>query len=110
MSEPISNETVGIIPTATTPKEASPDVSVLGAEAASHPSPDHGKAREWQPIETAPKTTKSILVFCSARRNQYTANYRDGEWQHFGGYGALEETPTHWQPLPLPPTTEGEKK
>jgi hypothetical protein len=60
---------------------------------------------EWQPIETAPKSSKAILVHCGDRRNTYAVTWfrlYEG-WAIFGG-GALNEKPTHWMPLPAPPT------
>ena len=64
---------------------------------------------QWQPIETAPKTSKAILVHCAERKNTYTATWvRDeefpwsGKWKHFAG-GFLTEAPSHWMPLPAPP-------
>ncbi|PJL51460.1 hypothetical protein B9Y74_05545 [Stenotrophomonas maltophilia] len=64
------------------------------------------RAPQWQPIESAPKTTRSILVWCPERQNQYMV-YWDrlgaGEWRNFGGCTVLTEVPTHWQPLPAAP-------
>ena len=58
---------------------------------------------EWKPIETAPRTSKAILVWCPERKNIYIVCWFD-EWQHFCGTGrTLNETPTHWMPLPEPP-------
>lgn len=69
---------------------------------------------EWQPIETAPKSSRSILVFCAALRNTYTVTYvvpldesaKRNEaaafWQHTNGR-PLSERPTHWMQLPEPP-------
>ena len=75
---------------------------------------------EWQPIETAPRDGGEILLF------EMTATgpmYRVGYWETHGthiedkrivegwspaddGYlGCIE--PTHWQPLPTTPSTEG---
>lgn len=61
---------------------------------------------EWRTIETAPKTTRSILVWCPERKNQYMVSWDsryEGEWKTFGGYTSLTEQPTHWRPLPEPP-------
>jgi hypothetical protein len=65
---------------------------------------------DWQPIATAPKTSKAILVHCSSRHNTYVASYgkvggflRVDGWRHFGGGGDMMERPTHWMPLPPPP-------
>jgi len=69
-----------------------------------------GGFMEWQPIEAAPKTTKSIMVWCADLRNTYIVSWghldeggNEG-WKHFGGgSNRLRETPTHWMPLPPPP-------
>ena len=68
------------------------------------------KKTQWQPIETAPKTSKAILVYCAHRRNTYTAYYsrkdefvHTSEWRHFGGVGEMAEDPTHWMPIPAGP-------
>lgn len=74
------------------------------------------KDAEWLPIETAPKTSRAILVHCSDRKNTYTACYgkvggflqADG-WRHFGGGGDMTEEPTHWMPLPPPPGIVGKE-
>jgi len=61
-------------------------------------------APSWQPIKTAPKSSKAILVHCGDRRNTYAVTWfrlYEG-WAIFGG-GALNEKPTHWMPLPAPP-------
>jgi len=66
---------------------------------------------EWQPIETAPRTSQSRLVWCPERQNIYVVCWWDNKelspgpgWIHFGsGGGSLTETPTHWMPLPEPP-------
>lgn len=60
---------------------------------------------EWQPIETAPKTTQSRLVWCPDRKNIYAVTWcDDGYWMHWGGStNELTEEPTHWMPLPAPP-------
>ncbi|WP_333627828.1 Lar family restriction alleviation protein [Stenotrophomonas cyclobalanopsidis] len=68
------------------------------------------RAPQWQPIESAPKTTRSILVWCPERQNQYMVSWDDrygGEWRTVGGGTVLTESPTHWQPLPAPPEVEG---
>lgn len=68
--------------------------------------------QQWQPIETAPHDNAAKLVWCPERQNTYIAVwqigiYEDFEpgWGHFGTSGEwLRETPTHWMPLPEPPT------
>lgn len=70
----------------------------------------------WMPIESAPKDGTEYLGY-DAKRNKFdvcvfidspyvghTAAQSDGEY----GAGPDEfETPTHWQPLPPPPTESG---
>lgn len=75
----------------------------------------------WRPIETEPKDGSDILVtngkyvekthWYRPYLNGKPDPYREPEWWQndmnggFGGYcGPL--TPTHWMPLPAPPTTE----
>ena len=69
----------------------------------------------WQPIETAPKDGKVIVV----RHNRGTWLYpKDqaniccvcvfwdgGRWNQFGPDSFNENTITHWMPLPAPPGT-----
>lgn len=60
---------------------------------------------EWQPIETAPDDTP-ILVYYERYREQLTA-HRDGQdWAVSGLSERISiQRPTHWMPLPAPPTT-----
>jgi hypothetical protein len=76
---------------------------------------------EWQPIETAPKDKRSILVAggtfetsnSMAGAYPFTgpmiASYADnGEWrgENCGGHDEFYYIrPTHWMPLPNPPET-----
>lgn len=71
----------------------------------------------WQPIETAPRDGRLILVFdrrtgspragCRRGRGSMVAWYDLGSWQSheldspWGG--SYCPTPTHWMPLPEPP-------
>jgi hypothetical protein len=61
---------------------------------------------QWQPIETAPKDGTVVLA-CEIDyypESVASANFESGSWWwHMEGSRA---TPTHWQPLPPPPTTE----
>jgi len=55
---------------------------------------------DWQPIETAPKDGTTILVFHNG--SMWTVLWSDvQEWHDANDYGY---TPTHWMPLPKPPT------
>ena len=69
---------------------------------------------EWQPIETAPKDSKARLVWCPENMCIYCVSWRDGfdceyddekGWTVFGGgWRDVIQRPTHWMPLPTPPT------
>ncbi len=64
----------------------------------------------WQPIATAPRDTKSRLVWCPDNRCTFNVSWLEDPpcsgWIIFGGNGAyLREEPTHWMPVPDPPTT-----
>jgi hypothetical protein len=60
------------------------------------------EAEGWRPIETAPKDVW-VLVWTPTRS---TVAYRkaEGSWRDVGG--GLFIAPTHWMPLPPPPTEE----
>ena len=53
--------------------------------------------------ERMPSTTTAVLVWCPDRRNKYTACWKGGEWNHFGGIYAMTQEVSHWQPTPAPP-------
>lgn len=71
----------------------------------------------WQLIETAPKDSTSILIYCprSERKPVFEAWWaiafegsHQGHWQtpigpNGRGYTILETSPTHWMPLPVVP-------
>jgi len=69
---------------------------------------------EWQPIETAPKNYINVLVF-DPGYGQVVAEYHFS----FGGMWVVSAystdnsqtglEPTHWMPLPAPPTATGEQ-
>jgi hypothetical protein len=67
------------------------------------------EAAAWQPIETAPTNTPVLVC-----RNSHTAigkfvKHRfDGYWIDEQTGRAAKEPPTHWCPLPAPPTAKGE--
>lgn len=69
-------------------------------------SPEHG----WREIESAPKDGRSVLVFCPRASDHGYERIRltwrkDGKWQ---GANNTSWPPTHWMPLPAPPTKGGE--
>jgi len=55
---------------------------------------------EWQPIETAPRDGKRVLLYNWAY-GAGSGHYDKGWWQHFCLSQHYE--PTHWMPLPDPP-------
>lgn len=64
-------------------------------------------ANQWQPIETAPKDGVVFLVFSYHDQGgyQYTATTTtDGEIICMMSMEVMVDKPTHWQPLPNPPT------
>lgn len=74
------------------------------------------QATEWRPIETAPKDGTFILGYYSETTypHEYVTRYAVVQWLPVGDeHGEwFEDTgevlwPTHWQPLPLPPRSEG---
>lgn len=60
---------------------------------------------DWQPIESAPNEG-CILVF-GGRHKTVTMVEADGDWWNSREGKRLERMPTHWMPLPSPPTTMG---
>lgn len=70
----------------------------------------------WQPIETAPKDGTHVLVWAANLLHGLSpmavAEYSEHEieWWHvhdgkFGPYPMRGASPTHWMPLPEPPTS-----
>lgn len=69
----------------------------------------------WMPIESAPRDGKAILVYCPNKRIYgETGNVIRTCWQRhathdpdnsYGWVGLydINDTPTHWMPLPQPP-------
>lgn len=70
-------------------------------------------AEGWRPIETAPKTSRCILVWCPENLCTYAVSwgkvsYDQGrfereEWVIWGATVPLNKAPTHWMPLPPAP-------
>lgn len=75
----------------------------------------------WQPIETAPKDGSIIDILARGKRytdcwwGRETYGKRIG-WVYQGDYdsdGPVDEfidDPTHWQPLPEPPTSQSPER
>lgn len=63
---------------------------------------------DWQPIETAPKDGRSVMTFAPDAKEPMDVSLfiedadipgsGEGTWRDDG------RDPTHWQPLPPPPT------
>jgi hypothetical protein len=63
----------------------------------------------WQPIETAPRDGKTFLAYTidSYGRRIEFAQWRPGLSENSGHFSSQSGAiPTHWMPLPTPPTTE----
>lgn len=65
------------------------------------------KDREWQPIETAPKDGSAYLGVIAPNGQPFIAFYEeeDGHQCQIQTEPKLHK-PTHWMPLPQPPTKE----
>ena len=65
---------------------------------------------EWQPIETAPDVeadlSKRVLTYSPVRGVEL--RLADGAWWRMRTKEGSTGHPTHWMPLPPPPTGEGE--
>lgn len=72
------------------------------------------EALEWQPIETAPKDSRSVLTWDGRRRAiaRYEGATEFMLWDWMAQCFAEEAAPaamidpTHWMPLPAPPRPE----
>jgi hypothetical protein len=65
----------------------------------------------WKPIETAPKDGTAVDLWIDFRRitDAYWRKGPMGEgWHYASGEGMDDSQPTHWMPLPPPPTNETE--
>ncbi len=61
---------------------------------------------EWQPIETAPKDRKAVLLYVPENRCVYSAIWvaHRGWWEIFGGdWRDHLQRASHWMPLPPSP-------
>lgn len=71
--------------------------------------PDSCDSNGWRPIETAPKDGTAVLLYADSWELTWgiqAGRFYDGEWMCWGGAVPEndEDGPTHWQPLPPPPT------
>ena len=62
------------------------------------------REREWQPIDTAPRTTSPEIIGCVYSKGVMTKEPFISFWSPT--LGKFFATPTHWQPLPPPPDKE----
>lgn len=64
---------------------------------------------KWRPIETAPKDGTEIVVY-APYDGVVSSSYKHGCWQKLMTVSGArhENAPTHWMPLPEPPTLEDE--
>jgi hypothetical protein len=61
---------------------------------------------EWQPIETAPKDGRRLLLVDARDGQVCWGEWIDGEWRDMGDIGCngrWSYEPTHWAPTPPPP-------
>lgn len=61
---------------------------------------------EWQPIETAPKDETDVVLYFESGKVPRVAGFYRGEWLCALHGCELQEHPTHWMPLPPPPTKD----
>lgn len=74
----------------------------------------------WRPIETAPKDGTQLMLWCPDRAAPMFGSFRvdeglsgndeplwlDNSYDDFScGYASCPLKPTHWMPLPAPPST-----
>jgi len=65
------------------------------------------EAQTWQPIETAPKgATDCILTYSPVGMDIAWWSEGENDWLTVETGTYLAGDPTHWQPLPIPPTKE----
>lgn len=60
------------------------------------------EAMQWQPIETAPKDGTHVLLHEPNGFSGVAGLCHFGMWLYFPGLEPIY--PTHWMPLPAPPT------
>ena len=88
------------------------ELEAIGAGGVSGPlmgiaAPPTAQTEGWRPIETAPKDKSNIVLL-----RQPCGSIANGFWlaEAYAGNGAwiwpyVHKTPTHWMPLPPPPTS-----
>lgn len=69
-----------------------------------------GRGAEWLPIESAPKDGTSVLAIWSYITDKYDYGAKTHAIVHFSEHhqkwwsNGADKEPTHWMPLPFPPT------
>jgi hypothetical protein len=72
---------------------------------ADHSSEKFNSASEWLPIETAPQDGTEVLAFMPGfGLGQMVLYWMDEYWREKANCMGLKCPPTHWMPLPAPPT------
>lgn len=69
------------------------------------------EATSWRPIESAPKHKRLLVVGAQGAGYEIAHPYQiieGGQWRWWSGNETLPFAPTHWMPLPAPPTREEE--
>lgn len=69
---------------------------------------------DWQPISTAPRDGGFVLAYAPRAKPNVTLAFRDTTWGEEEAQWVVIEadgmtsfvSPTHWQPLPAPPTPQ----
>jgi len=86
--------------------------NALDRAAAALSSPHTESAKEWQPIETAPRDDRRILVWRPDEKDgHHFAHAGVDYWRLNGWYLSRRyQQPTHWMPLPAPPADSTESK
>ena len=60
---------------------------------------------EWQPIKTAPKDGTDILACWRKGGTMDVVRFIEGHWLDDDTEQPVISEPSHWMPLPEPPTT-----
>ena len=61
----------------------------------------------WQLVQTAPKDGRKLLMWAPGFGLDWLVLYwMDGYWREPANSMGLKVVPTHWMPLPAPPTDE----
>lgn len=60
------------------------------------------RADGWQPIETAPKDGRCLILFLPAFNESVPGYWNDEkeQWQDWGDEYDIERNPSHWMPMP----------